>query len=86
MDEDRLDGNAVAGELGSIFGVDLISAVGECASCGATGRLASLHAYVRAPGIVLRCPSCTAVQLRVVRSETRSWVDLRGLRCIEIEH
>jgi hypothetical protein len=85
-DESRLDGNAVAGELGSIFAVDLLTATGECAGCGRHQAVAALHAYTRAPGIVLRCPTCQTVQLRLVQTETRSWFELRGMRSIEIRH
>jgi Zn finger protein HypA/HybF involved in hydrogenase expression len=84
-DDGRLDGNAAAGALGSIFAADVTTALGKCASCGATRALAALHAYMRAPGIVLRCPSCDSVQLRLVQSKAKSWLELRGLRYIEIE-
>jgi hypothetical protein len=43
-----------------------------------------LHVYVHAPGIVVRCPSCDAVLLRVVQARDRYLLDLRGLRVLEL--
>jgi hypothetical protein len=46
--------------------------------------MSELRAYVRAPGIVLRCPSCDGVQLRLVQSTERAWLDLRGIEVLQI--
>ena len=51
---ERLDGNAIGGVLAEIFGTEMTVAVGVCGSCGATGPVAELHVYMRAPGIVVR--------------------------------
>lgn len=85
MDETdlRLDGNAVAGVLDEIFAFEMTTAVSTCASCGAVGEVGVLHAYVHAPGTVVRCPRCGAVLMRVVRSEERLWVDVQGVRSLE---
>jgi Family of unknown function (DUF6510) len=74
-----LDGNVTAGDLADIFAFDATTAVTTCATCRATHPIATLHAYLRAPGIVLRCKSCDAVQIRLVRSPLRAWLDLRGI-------
>jgi hypothetical protein len=34
---------------------------------------------------VLRCASCGAAQLRLVRSGNRDWLDLRGMQVLEIQ-
>jgi Family of unknown function (DUF6510) len=34
--DDYLDGNAAAGELSNIFAMDVTSAEGQCAHCGAS--------------------------------------------------
>jgi Family of unknown function (DUF6510) len=80
----KLDGNAIGGLLIELFGADLTASTGVCASCGAEGYVATLDVYVHAPGIVGRCRSCGAVMIRIVRSETRTWLDLSGTRTIEI--
>ena len=84
VDDMRLDGNAIGGLLLELFGTDLTAATGICASCGAEGYVATLDVYVHAPGVVGRCRSCNAVMIRVVRSETRTWLDLSGTRSMEI--
>ena len=86
MSEARLDGNAIGGVLHTIFGAEMTAAVGVCRFCGRTGAVAELHVYVRAPGVVARCPSCENVLLRVVESADRTWVDLSGLRTLQIHH
>ena len=82
--EMKLDGNAIGGLLLEVFGTDLTASIGVCASCGAEGEVATLDVYVHAPGIVGRCHSCGAVMIRIVQSETRTWLDLSGTRTIEL--
>jgi hypothetical protein len=82
---ERLDGNAIGGVLGEIFGREMTIAVGVCASCGATGPVAELHVYMRGPGIVGRCPTCESVLLKIVQSDRRTWLDLRGIRSLQID-
>lgn len=83
---ERLDGNAIGGVLAEIFGVDVTTASRVCLGCGSQGVVAEAHVYVRAPGIVMRCPDCESVLLRIVRSPTRTWLDLSGLRALELRH
>ncbi len=85
MDDDlALDGNAVAGLLREIFVVDVTAAATSCNGCGTVAALGALRAYVQAPGIVLRCVHCECVMLRVVRNHRVSWLDLRGVRWLEL--
>ena len=63
-----LDGNAAAGTLGDLFAFDVTMAVSTCATCRDARPVAELRAYLDAPGIVLRCASCGAAQLRLVRA------------------
>jgi hypothetical protein len=56
-----------------------------CATCGDTRPIGELRAYLRAPGIVLRCPTCDTVEVRIVRAETRAWLDLRGVRVLQLD-
>jgi Family of unknown function (DUF6510) len=76
---DALDGNAIAGTLVDVFGVELTTATGTCASCGATSLLGEVQVYLHAPGIVARCRSCTAVQMVLVTIRGVTCVDMRGL-------
>jgi hypothetical protein len=80
----RLDGNAAAGDLRDVFAFDPTLALATCASCGATRELGASHAYLDAPGVVLRCASCEAVLLRAVRTDARTWIELSGCASIEV--
>ena len=80
----RLDGNAAAGMLAEIFPFEMTSAQSACAGCGLTGPLGSLWLYGGEMGIVLRCPNCEQVQLRVVRARGRYWIDMRGMSTLVI--
>jgi Family of unknown function (DUF6510) len=81
----RLDGNAAAGLLSELFASEMTAATGTCASCGAANVLGSSLLYSHAPGAVLRCPSCTAVLMCLVRFPDGGLVvDLSGLRRVRI--
>ena len=80
-----VDGNAVAGALAEIFVVDMTVARTTCATCADTRPMAELRTYVRAAGTVLRCASCGAVQVRLVRAPDRAWLDLRGVKVLEVD-
>ena len=84
MSPTPLDGNATAGDLADVFAFDVTMAVSTCASCRDTQPVPALRAYLQAPGFVLRCASCDAVQLRFVHSEDRAWLDLRGIAVLQI--
>lgn len=78
-----LDGNAIAGLLGDVFGVEMTTATGTCASCGASGEVARLLVYMRGPGTVARCPVCASVLMALVTIRERTCVDLRGLAALK---
>ena len=76
--EAMVDGNALAGMLASIFGVDVTTVPGRCAHCGAVSMVGALRAYTRAPGAILRCPVCDQVVLRLVQTDGALYLDARG--------
>ena len=80
-----LDGNAAAGDLADVFAFDVTTAIVTCAVCRQTQAVATLRTYLRVPGMVLRCASCDAVQVRFVRAPQRAWLDLRGIEMLEIQ-
>jgi uncharacterized protein DUF6510 len=79
-----LDGNVLAGPLGELFAVDITSAMGQCASCGARNPMAMARVYVDAPGMVARCRSCDAVIVRLVRSADQAWLDMQGISSLQL--
>jgi phage FluMu protein Com len=85
MADDMLDGNASAGRLAAAFGSDMTDVPGKCAHCGAMHVIAELRAYVRAPGTVLRCPTCDGVVLRIVETDEATYVDARGVAYLRFE-
>jgi Family of unknown function (DUF6510) len=79
-----LDGNAIGGLLHEIFGTEMTAAVGTCANCGATGPVAETVVYLQAPGTVMRCRTCTAVLMVVIRRSETNCVDLSGIAALEL--
>jgi len=78
------DGNALAGPLQSVLGVEVTTAVGRCTGCGRTAPMAEVRVFDHAPGVVARCPTCDQVLLRLVRGPGRAWLDLRGLTYLQL--
>jgi hypothetical protein len=85
MPDPGLDGNAAAGVLAEFFLQEMTTAVTTCAGCGAVSPMGGLRAYLQAPGLVLRCVSCGTAQVRIVRAPERAWLDLRGMRLLQVE-
>ena len=83
MDELMLDGNAVAGLLQELFAVEMTTAVGTCGTCGAAGPVGAVHVY-RGAGVVLRCPHCGNMLAKLVKSDSRVWIDFTGIRSLEV--
>ena len=81
---EALDGNAIGGLLLEAFDAELTASPSTCGTCGATGPVAELRVYRRAPGTVVRCPACEAVLMVIVEVRGTFCVDLRGLSRLEI--
>jgi hypothetical protein len=79
-----LDGNVAAGALSEVFALELTAARGCCGSCGAEAPLAEARAFVDAPGLVLRCASCDAALLVLVRADGRYVLSLSGTAWLEL--
>ncbi|MDQ4130668.1 MAG: DUF6510 family protein, partial [Actinomycetota bacterium] len=78
----RRDGTAAAGMLREIFVHEMTAAMGTCANSGAVNAVGAWHLYAQAPGLVMRCPACGAVLLRVVHGVAGYWLDMLGLRLL----
>jgi hypothetical protein len=83
-DEMRLDGNAVAGTLREVFVHEMTVAIATCGRCRWQGRLGEILEYGHAMGVVLRCPQCDGLMLRMVT--TPGWIrlDLSGIALLQI--
>ena len=78
-----LDGNAIAGLLQEVFAVEMTTAIGTCNGCGASEPVGAVHVF-RGAGIVLCCPHCDNVLAKIVRAETRIWIDFPGMMALEV--
>jgi len=76
---DPVDGNAISGLLIDVFGAEMTTAEGTCASCGSSGPVAELVVYQQAPGTVVRCRNCDSVLIVLLRHEDKIGIDLSGL-------
>jgi hypothetical protein len=77
-DQLTLDANAAAGLLHEIFHTEMTAAPTECASCGNQGEVGTLIAFNQGPGVILRCPACENVMLRIVQTDDAIYLDARG--------
>jgi len=73
-----VDGNAVAGVLGSAYSIDVTLAVVRCVSCGHTDVLARTRVHRSAMGAVVRCVACDAVLVVVVERPDGTLVSTPG--------
>ncbi|HEY4228497.1 MAG TPA: DUF6510 family protein [Candidatus Limnocylindrales bacterium] len=80
-----VDGSGVGGLLASVFGGEMTAAPGQCAHCHTVSIVGTMRAYTRGPGIVLRCPACAEVVLRIVETPTATIVDVSGVSSLRIE-
>ena len=73
-----VDANAIAGLLMTVFGREVTDVDERCAHCGTVSLVGTLRVYMRGPGVVVRCPACTDVVMRIVETPTGLRVDLSG--------
>lgn len=73
-----VDGSAVGGLLAAVFGREVTGAEERCAHCGTVSVIATMRVYMRGPGIVVRCPACTDVVLRIVETPRGIRIDASG--------
>jgi ribosomal protein S27E len=85
MDEHRLDGNATGGVLDEIFGFEMTTAQVTCASCGTLSRVGQAIVYGHDMGTIVRCARCDNALIRVGRGPGRYWLDMRGVRYLQVE-
>ena len=74
-----VDGSGVGGLLAEVFGLDMTGTPGECAHCHTVSVVGTMRVYMRGPGVVIRCPACAEVVVRIVRTPSRMFVDTSGV-------
>jgi hypothetical protein len=80
----RVDGNALAGVLGEVFVHEMTSARIACDGCGEVEPIGAEHAYMQAPGIVLRCRHCEDVLLVITQRGSRYLLGFKESRLLQI--
>ena len=75
----HLDGNALAGTVAHLLGIEITTAIGRCGSCHHRFELARAHAFITAIGAVLRCERCQGVLAVIVRKPREVLINLSGL-------
>jgi Family of unknown function (DUF6510) len=78
------DANAVAGDLAELFGFEMTAAVHRCVHCGNVGAMGTLLAWTHGPGVILRCSICREVVVRLVRTPSRTLIDVSGAAYLEV--
>ena len=73
-----VDANAIAGLLMTVFEREVTMLEERCVHCGTVSVVGTLRVYMRGPGVVVRCPACAQVVLRIVETPTGVRVDLSG--------
>ncbi len=82
--DNTLDGNAAGGILHALFPFEMTTAAGICAGCGQVNVLGATLVYTHGMGTILRCPSCDTALIRVAEVKGRYWLDMRGMRVLQI--
>jgi hypothetical protein len=84
MDDLRLDGNAVAGMLHAVFGLEMTEARAACGTCGRIEPIGAEHAYLHAPGAVVRCCHCGGVLMVIVQAREEYVLAFSGLKSLQL--
>lgn len=64
-----VDGNAIAGQVFEILGVDVTALRGTCAGCGMDACLAEAVVEVDDTAAIVRCRTCTRTLFTVLRTD-----------------
>ena len=79
-----VDANAIGGMLAAMFGADVTGSAGQCAHCHTVSVVGTMRVYMRGPGVVVRCPACAQVVMRMVKTPTATYLDVSGANYIRI--
>ena len=74
----RLDGNAAGGMLREVFAHEMTDALATCMGCERESPIGTLFDYGGEMGVILRCPSCDTVMLRIVSTPAGMHLDASG--------
>lgn len=72
-----LDGNAIAGLLHEVLGIEVTTVPRRCQHCGQVHQIGE-HRLYRGAGMVLRCPNCDWVAARITPLRDHYMVETLG--------
>lgn len=67
-----------------MLGCDAETLAIVCATCGDGHPVTDCPVYLRCPGTVIRCPSCSACEIVVVDRTPRAQLTLMAVRSLEL--
>lgn len=79
-----LDGNAAGGMFYELFGAEMTASPTECATCGTPNEMGAMRTFNQAPGMIMRCPACGNIVLRIVQTPDAIYIDARGAAYLRI--
>jgi Zn finger protein HypA/HybF involved in hydrogenase expression len=79
-----LDGNSIGGIFAEMFGIEITATPTQCATCDTPNDIGALRVFDQAPGIIMRCPACGNVMMRVVKTPEAYYIDARGAAFLRI--
>ncbi len=82
--ENTLDGNAAGGILQAIFPFEMTLVQVTCTGCGTTNAIGATAVYMHGMGTIVRCPVCDTALIRVAQTKGRNFLDMRGVRVLQI--
>ncbi len=82
--ENKLDGNAAGGILQAIFPFEMTLVQVTCTGCGTTNAIGATAVYMHGMGTIVRCPVCDTALIRVAQTKGRNFLDMRGVRVLQI--
>ena len=75
---------AAAGILQEIFPFDMTLVQATRTHCGTSDVIGALAIYMHGMGTIVHCPSCDSVLIRVAHTKGRNFLDMRGVRVLQI--
>ena len=79
-----LDGNAAGGMFYELFGAEMTASPTECAHCGTPNEMGAMRVFNQAPGMIMCCPACQQIVLRIVQTPDAVYIDARGAAYLRI--
>ncbi|MFB4349779.1 DUF6510 family protein [Microbacterium sp. CR_7] len=78
----RVDGNAIAGQVLDILGIDVTALRGTCDGCGSDACLAEAVVELDDSAAIVRCRTCTRTLFTLLHTDERPRLVFGSLRSL----